>query len=186
VNGDRNLKDAIEEPFRRVPVIKDAADPVVAGVLWLVVILTVAGVALAGTVIFPHDKDARSHIIQLAGGMIVILGAYFTARRLVAGQTQQYVERLGATLALLDSDHEATRIGAIKLLQGMAVEGAGLPRNSGGIESAGAWQAAIQQALKAVADNPAEMGNTAASLATQTLEQELLWQPWGRDSGIQQ
>lgn len=150
----RTTKESVELAFRRAPIVGESVDPVIAGILWLVLMLGIVGVALAGSVLFPHDKDARSHVIQLAGGVLLVLGAYFTVRNLMASQAQQYAERLRTTIAELDKSSPAVQRAAVNLLEAMAYENSGLPGNSEGKKVDGIRKNAIYVALKAFADTP--------------------------------
>ena len=62
----------------RLPLVSETARPVDVRGARLVRHSPAAAVAFPG-VIFPRHHDARSHVLQVAGGLLVILGAYFTA-----------------------------------------------------------------------------------------------------------
>src|SRR5947209_14320651 len=94
--------------------IGEAADPVVAGSLLLLAAAAAVCVALANH-IFHGDPEARSHVIQIAGGVVVLLGAYFTAQQLVVQRAQRRGEMLSKLLDQLASKDPATQIGAIRL-----------------------------------------------------------------------
>ena len=149
---DTGVRAGAEEWFKSRRVLGGATDPAAALMLWIIAIVGGVAVALAGNAFFQHDKDARSHVIQLAGGVIVLFGAYFTARQLMNAQTQKYAERLGSTLEQLGSGSMSVRISAIRLLQGMLLESHGLPGDTRGRYIDAAWKAAIRDALKAFAE----------------------------------
>jgi hypothetical protein len=149
---DLGLRARGEEWFKNLPVLGGATDPAAGLILWIIAIVSGVAFALAGDVFFQHDKDARSHVIQLAGGVIILFGAYFTARQLMNAQTQKYAERLSSTLEQLGSARMSVRISAIRLLQGMLLESHGLARDKSGRYIEAAWKAAIRDALRAFAE----------------------------------
>jgi hypothetical protein len=95
------LKSRMEDVFAWF--FRDTADATAAAILWLLVISV--GVAFAvGAIVFPHAKEVRSDVITLGGGVLVVLTAYFTARRLADGDAQRRTEQLARALELLQSD----------------------------------------------------------------------------------
>jgi hypothetical protein len=139
------LRDS-EDWLKRIPLIGGAADPVAMVALGLLGLVAITLVWL-GPHILRGDRDARSHIIQLLGLVAVLVGGYFTARQLMAGHTQKYAERLGAALEQLGSDKMPVRLGAIRLLEGLAAESKGLPGDKRGRAVEEAWNGAIADAL---------------------------------------
>jgi hypothetical protein len=151
----------------RTPLARETADP------WIFLLLTglvvVAGLAVAfpGEV-FPEDEDARSHVIQLAAGMLVILGAWFTAVNIREVRAHQAFERLQKVIEQLGDGDEAVRIGAIRLLQSIALEKLDLPGGSTG-QALVARRKAVGDALAAVAAE--DGGRPSAALAEQVLRE---------------
>lgn len=143
------------EASKRIPVVGETVDP------WIFLLLlglagsTTVGVMFAGEV-FPNEpeKDARSHVIQLAAGLIVLLGAYFTAVNIREARAQQAFDRLSKVIDQLASESDAVRMGAIRLLEGLAMERLDLPSGSYGHTARLARQNAIRDALGALASEP--------------------------------
>lgn len=150
----------------RVPLVRETADPWIFLVLLALVVVATAGVILAGDV-FPGDKDARTHVIQVATGLLVILGAYFTAVNIREVRAQRSFEQLCAVIDQLGSQSESVRVGAIRLLQSLAHEELDLPGGALGrvVETR---RLAILDALAVVAgEHPA---TPCADLANEVLE----------------
>jgi hypothetical protein len=74
--------------------------------------------------IFPHESlnDARSHVIQVVGGIVVLLGSYFAARNVTVARAQQSSQLLSTAFDQLGSSNTAVRIGAIRRLEKIARE----------------------------------------------------------------
>jgi hypothetical protein len=147
----------------RIPLVKEAADPIVAAVLGLLVVLAIVGISIPGE-IFPHDNAARSHILQLAGGLILVLGAYYTSVNLRELRAHQYLDRLAKNIELLGAPNQAVRMGSIRLLQGIALERPALPVDSTTAGAASARRHAIREALETVSE--ADDARTAQLAAT--------------------
>jgi len=133
----------------RVPIVRETADP------WIFLMLVGLVLATILALIFPEqvfsgDRDPRTHIIQVAAGLLVILGAYFTSVNLREVRAHQSFERLCKTIGQLESDSEAVRIGAIRLLESLELEKLDLPTGSAG-EVTSARRQAIREALEAFA-----------------------------------
>jgi hypothetical protein len=103
--------------FDRVPVVRDTGDPEYAGILLLFVCSV--GVAL---LILGGGSDAYTHVLQTAGGVLVVLGLYLTGVNLRTARSEQYAGRLMTAIAQLASESEAVRIGTIRLLEAMLIE----------------------------------------------------------------
>jgi hypothetical protein len=114
-------KDAFEKWLATVPLLGDSEDPLLALVLWLLVGATFLSLFLA-TSIFTRESvgDARIHVLQTAGGVLVVLGTYTAVRTATMTRSRTASERLISTLALLDSGSEAAQIGAIAHLPTLA------------------------------------------------------------------
>jgi hypothetical protein len=137
----------------RIPIVRETADPWIFTVLLLLVGLATFGV-LDPNSVFPGDDDARAHVIQVAAGFLVILGAYFTAVNLREVRAHQAFDRLCRAVDQLGSESDAVRIGAVHLLESLALERLDLPTGSAG-EVMRAKKSAIFDALEVLADDPA-------------------------------
>jgi hypothetical protein len=168
-DGLPRTKDRLFAFSERLPLIGRAADPFVAAALGLVVVLTLVFVAIPGQV-FPEDHNARGHILQLAGGLIVVGGAYFAAVNLRSTRASQLADRLRATLGDLGSDSEAVRVGAIQLLEGMANEDPNLPKDTAGRAAVQAQRRAIYAALAAMVEEGGAASAEAARHALSRLD----------------
>jgi hypothetical protein len=133
----------------RIPLVREAADPVVATVLLLLLIATAYGIARPHD-IFPHDHDARGHVLQVAGGLLVVLGAYATSIALRDRRAHEYLTRLGDAIGKLDPAVPPATAGAIRLLQGLALERPALPADSTTPAAVAARRAAIWDALEMI------------------------------------
>jgi hypothetical protein len=171
----RGPKERLFAICDRIPLVKEAADPIVATVLGLLAVLAVVGVSIPGE-IFPHDSAARSHILQVAGGLVLLFGAYYVSINLRELRAQQYLERLAKNIELLGSPSQVVRIGAIRLLQSVALERPALPADSTTARAARARRQAIREVLEAMSE--AEDART-ARLATTVLEELREW-----DAGV--
>lgn len=133
----------------RIPIVRETADPWIFLMLAGLVLLTALALAFPDEV-FSGDKDARTHVIQVAAGLLVILGAYFTSVNIREVRAHQSFERLHKVIGQLESESEAVRIGAIRLLESIALEKLDLPTGSAG-EVTRARRKAIREALDAFA-----------------------------------
>jgi hypothetical protein len=151
----------------RIPLVRETADPWVFLELVVLVVVAGLGVAFAGA-IFPGDDEARSHVLQVAAGVLIVFGAYFTSVNIREVRAHQAFERLQTVIDQLGSDSEAVRAGAIRLLQSIALEKLDLPTGSTG-EVVVARQRAVEDALSAVA---AEAGDRPSkALAAEVLRE---------------
>lgn len=153
----RGLKDRIWGWCDHIPLIKETADPIVATVLSLVIVLTAMGLSFPGQ-IFPHDNAARSHVLQVAGGLVLIFGAYYASVNLREVRAQQYLERLARVIDQVGSPSEPVRLGSIRLLQGALLARPALPADSMSAKTAEARRLAMLEVLKAISregDTPA-------------------------------
>lgn len=149
----------------RIPLIRETADPWIFLVLTALVVAAAFGIFCPETV-FPGDEDARTHVIQVAAGMLLILGAYFTAVNIREARAQQSFDRLCKVIDQLGSDSETVRVGAIRLLESIALEKLDLPGGSAG-QVRRARQKAILDALASVSEELA--GSPSAKLARDVL-----------------
>ena len=145
----RGPKDKLFDFVNRLPLLGEMADPIVASVLLVLVSVTIFGLASPHAV-FPHDHTPRSHILQAAGGLLVVFAAYYSAIALRDRRAHEYLDRLAKALSDLASDSVATRVGAIRLLQSLALERPVLPPDSTTIGALRARKAAIWEALSAL------------------------------------
>ncbi len=146
---EREPKARLFDFAGRIPVARETADPWIFLVLIGLVAATVVALVFAREV-FPDDDDARGHVIQLATGMLVILGAYFTAVNIREVRAQQTFDRLCRVIEQLGSDSEPVRVGAIRLLESIALEKLDLPAGSAG-SALEARHVAVREALASVA-----------------------------------
>jgi hypothetical protein len=123
--------------------IGEAADPVVAAFLLVVAAAAIVGVAFANH-IFHGEHAARSLVIQIAGGVVVLLGAYFTAHHFALQREQQRLETLSKLLDQVAAANPATQIGAVWLLQALMLD---LPRTRGTAEASRSLERAVTGAL---------------------------------------
>src|ERR1700690_759141 len=89
-----------------IPVLRDTADPEYAAIYFLFVCVVVGAL-----VIFGRGNNAYTHILQTAGGVLVVLGVYLTSVNLRISRAEQYAGRLTAAIGQLDSGSEAVRLG---------------------------------------------------------------------------
>jgi hypothetical protein len=151
----------------RIPLVRETADPWIFLVLAALVLATLFAVSFPGEV-FPEDDDARTHVIQLAAGALVILGAYFTAVNIREARAQQAFERLCRVIDQLGSETEAVRLGALRMLESIALEELDLP--GGSTEAVlDARRRAIGEALAAVARDSADL--PCGALAREVLQE---------------
>jgi len=150
----------------KLPIVGETADPWIFLVLMTLVAVAALGVAFPDDV-FPGDDDARAHVIQVAAGLLVILGAYFTAVNIREARAHQAFDRLCRVIEQLGNGNEAVRVGAVKLLESIALEKLDLPSGSAG-EAMRARRNAIREALRAVAEESAE--RPSSELARQALQ----------------
>lgn len=146
--AEQDPKARLFDLSTRIPLVRETADPWIFLVLAALVVVTAFAVTFPQDV-FPGDKDARGHVIQVAAGFLVILGAYFTAVNIREARAQQAFDRLCRVIEQLGSGNEAVRIGAIRLLESIALEKLDLPGGSTG-EVMRARNAAIREALESV------------------------------------
>ena len=145
----------------RIPIVREFADPIIAAVL-LAIITVTASALLLSSQIFPHDSEARSHIIQIAGGLVLILGLYYASVTVRELRAQQYLERLSTLIGQLSSTNEAVRVGTLRLLQSAALERPTLPSDS---TTEGATQARSWAIWEAITQVSREDDSGAAVLA---------------------
>jgi hypothetical protein len=162
----QELKARLFSLSTRIPLAKETADPWIFLVLVALVVVATVGVVFPEDV-FPGDEDARSHVIQVAAGFLVILGAYFTAVNIREARAQHAFDRLCKVIEQLGSESEAVRIGAIRLLESIALEKLDLPGGSTG-RVMRARNDAIVEALGSVAQESAGLPST--GLARQVLQ----------------
>jgi hypothetical protein len=160
-DGPKNVLFSISN---RIPLLREAADPVIATVLWTLLIATAGAVALPGE-IFPHDHDARTHVLQIAGGLLLVLGAYATSIALRDRRATEYLTRLADAIGKLDSSTLPARAGTIRLVQSLALERPTLPSDSTTEGALSARRAAIWDALCMIEGRDPEL----AALAEQVL-----------------
>lgn len=133
----------------------------------MLVILTMVAIALPTTV-FPHDHDGRTHVLQIAGGLLVVLGVYYTSIALRDRRAHEYLERLATCIGQLDSACKATRVGAVRLIQGIALETPVLPSDSTTEGALAARRSAIWDVLCEFSRDP---DMDVAELATRVREE---------------
>ena len=143
-----NARDRLYTSAEKLPLVGGAAYPFMAAALGVFVILTSVAV-LIPQYVFPGDKDARAHVLQLGGGLIVVGAFYFATVTLRASRAAQLADRIVATIALLGSESEAVPIGAVALLEDMSRENPNLPKDSVSRATNRAQKRAILQALAA-------------------------------------
>jgi hypothetical protein len=115
--------------FENIWLIGDTGDPETTGLL--IIFATLVALALvAADVLLPHDRNAYSHVLQTAAGVVVLVGVYYTAANLRTAREEQYAARLATTIGQLGSETVAVRIGAIRLLEAMAWETPNVPTDA--------------------------------------------------------
>lgn len=139
---DRREKDRVFRFFSGLRFLRDAGDPVAAGVLMMFAVAAGAILVVA---------DDRAVVIQCAAGLVVCAGLYFTAVGLREGRADRYADRLTRALDQLGSDQEAVRVGAIRLLAGMLLENPGIPEDPASRSAMRVRKLAIREALAVVA-----------------------------------
>lgn len=141
--------------FDRMPVVRQSGDPVIAGVLLLFIALVVLALVLA-KVFFPGDDRARTYVIQLAAGLLALFVFYFAAINLRTSRAQHYADRLSRAIDQLGSSSDVVRVGAIRLLEGLALEAPEIPGDDASRLAARAYRLAISDVLGEVADGREE------------------------------
>jgi hypothetical protein len=149
-----NSKDRLFTVSERIPLLGGAADPFMATVLGVFICVTLVAVEMPDRV-FPGDRDARTHVLQLASGLLVVGGFYFVAVTLRSTRAMQHADRLVTTIALLGSADDATRIAAIRLLEAMAHPNPNVPKDNASRAMAAAQRDAIVDALRFAANEQA-------------------------------
>lgn len=162
-----NSKDRLFSISERLPLLGGAADPFMAAVLGAFICVTLVAVEMPDR-IFPGDKDARTHVLQLAGGLLVVGGFYFVAVTLRSTRAMQHADRLVTTIALLASADDATRIAAIRLLEAMAHPNPNFPKDNASHAMAAAQREAILDALRFAANEPARPVTASTARAAMT------------------
>jgi hypothetical protein len=171
--GSKSLKGRLFAFCDRLPLIGETADPVIAAMLVGIGLLTLIAVAIPSA-IFPGDKDARSHVIQVAAGVVLILGAYFAPVSIRELRSQQYSDRLGRIFDQLASSNEVTRIGAIRLLHAVAIEQRALPADAGTKAATIARRRAIWDVLSVISkDQDSTLARLAAEIQADLLKDGL-------------
>ena len=120
VPGSVRVMDAKRSAFKfsyRIPVMRDTADPEYAAIYGLFVCVVVGAL-----IVFGQSSSTYTHILQTAGGVLVVLGVYLTSVNLRISRSEQYAGRLMTALGQLNSQSEAVRLGTIRLLEAMLVE----------------------------------------------------------------
>lgn len=171
MTSPRGLKDRIWGLCDHIPLIKETADPIVATVLGIVIVVTALGISFPGR-IFPHDSAARSHVLQVAGGLVLIFGAYYTSVNLREVRAQQYLERLARIIEQTGNPSEPVRLGSIRLLQGALLEKPALPADSMSAKTATARQNAMLEVLRAISKEGDSPASRLASDVLRELRQE--------------
>jgi hypothetical protein len=112
-----NSKRSAFKFFDHIPIMRDTADPEYAGIYFLFMC------AVAGAlIVFGQSNSAYTHILQTAGGALVVLGVYLTSANLRISRSEQYAGRLMTAIGQLNSQSEAVRLGTIRLLEAILVE----------------------------------------------------------------
>jgi hypothetical protein len=141
--------------LRHVPVIRDTADPEYVGI-FLLFMCVVVGALIA----FGQSSSAYTKVLQTAGGVLVVLGVYFTVVNLRTSRVEQYVGRLIAAIGQLGSESKAVRLATIRLLEALVLEEPDV--NVKDVERVARYKRAAIEALAAIA-RPDE--NTEVALA---------------------
>ena len=142
-------------------------------VLGVLVALTIAGICIPHT-LFPHDQNARSEVLQIAGGLLVVFGAYYTILGIIHRRAHEYLERLGKLIEQLGSPSQAVRIGTIRLLQSTAHEQPRFPQDSSTAEASAARWDAILDALAELANE----GESSVSRLAREVREDLIPGNW--------
>jgi hypothetical protein len=168
VTGGTGPKARLFDVAGRIPIIKETADPWVFLELLVLAVAVGLGVAFPDA-IFPGDEDARTHVLQVGAGALVLLGAYFTAVNIRQVRADQAFDRLHKVIDQLGSDSEAVRAGAIRLLQSILLEKMDLPSGTAG-EAMAARRKAVENALAAAV---AEAGGRPSTALAERVLNEL-------------
>lgn len=103
--------------FDRVPGLRDTNDPEYAGVLLVYLCIVAAILILLG-----KRANGYTHVLQTAGGLLVLLGLYITGISTRTARLEQYASRVLGAIAQLDSTNEAVKIGTVRMLEAMLHE----------------------------------------------------------------
>ncbi len=103
--------------FDHVPGLRDANDPEYAGVLLLYVCVVAAILILLG-----KRANGYTHVLQTAGGLLVLLGLYITGINVRTARLEQYASRVMGAIAQLDTTNKAVEIGTVRMLEAMLHE----------------------------------------------------------------
>lgn len=145
-------KDDLFKITEHLPIVGGTADPFMATVLGCFVVVVTALATLDPDLLFDDDAEARTHILQFAGGLLVVGAFYFGAVTLRTNRAGEHANRLLTTLGLLDATHAtAVRVAAIQLLDGMSLVNPNLPKDTTSKAVADGQREAIALALDAIA-----------------------------------
>lgn len=157
-------KSRVYRASDRVPVLKEMADPVIAGCLGLVVVAAAIGLFFAGD-LFPGDENPEATVLQTGGGLVLAIGVYFTAVNIRLARAAKHAEHIATVLGLLDTDREDVRVGAVKLLEAVGTEAPDVPGDIASRRAAVARHASIIAVLEEVAAAGRSPSASAAALA---------------------
>jgi hypothetical protein len=151
MSSQRVDKRRIFAIFDRVPVVRQTGDPVIAGVLMLFALAVIVALALAED-IFPGDDRARTYVVQIAGGFLALFVFYFASINLRTSRAQHYADRVSKAIEQVGSTSDVVRIGAVRLLEGLALEEPEIPGDDASRLAARAYRRAIADVLAEIAD----------------------------------
>jgi hypothetical protein len=115
--------DGVEKWLRNVRLLGDADDPLFFVGICVVAVVTI--VALLVSLLWDHaaGHELRDVILKLAGGVLIMLGAYTAVRTIISNRANGASQAFTSILAVLATDgdtSEAARVGAIRHLPDLA------------------------------------------------------------------
>jgi len=103
-----------------ISLVRNADDPLVAIVLWMIAAGTIAALVFAPSITGLSGGEARDAVLKGAGGTLLLLSSYFAARTLKQTRTDQRTGRILQATELLASESTAVQRGAISVLVDIA------------------------------------------------------------------
>jgi hypothetical protein len=123
-DADGPTTDGLEKRLREVRLLGDADDPLFFVGICVVAVGTIFALVIVSLAVHRGPAhELRDIILKLAGGVLVMLGAYTAVRTIISNRANSASQTFTSLLALLASDSrtsEAARVGAIRHLPDLA------------------------------------------------------------------
>jgi hypothetical protein len=116
--------DRLEKSLRTVPMLGHADDPLFFVGICVVATATIAALLLAPVIAHDgHADELRDILLKLAGGVLIMLGAYTAVRTIIGNRANGASQAFASLLTLLAGDgrtKDAALVGAIRHLPDLA------------------------------------------------------------------